>query len=90
MGIIIVTTMSFSDVVETIKGLSFTEKQELQTLLAQYLREEKREEIYKSYQESLDEEQENSLDFSADINELKQLIDIDAVLVDIGNHDQVY
>ena len=69
--------MSFSDVVETIKSLSFTEKQELQTLLAQYLREEKREEIYKNYQESLNEEQENSLDFSADINKLKQLINID-------------
>jgi len=69
--------MSFSDVFETIKSLSFTEKQELQTLLAQYLREEKREETYKNYQESLDEEKKDSLDFSADINELKQLIDID-------------
>ena len=69
--------MSFSDVVETIKSLSFAEKQELQALLDQYLREEKREEIYKNYQESQNEEQENSLDFSADINELKQLIDID-------------
>jgi len=69
--------MSFNDVVETIKSLSFTEKQELQALLAQYLREEKREEIYKNYHESLDEEQTDSLDFSSDINELKQLIDID-------------
>ncbi len=32
--------MSFSDVVETIKNLSFDEKQEIQALLAQYLREE--------------------------------------------------
>lgn len=69
--------MSFSDVVETIKNLSFEEKQEIQALLVQYLREEKREEIYNNYQKSLDEEREESLDFSSNINELKQLIDID-------------
>lgn len=69
--------MSFSDVVETIKNLSFEEKQEIQALLAQYLREEKREEIYSNYQKSLDEEREGSLDFSSDNNELKQLIDLD-------------
>ena len=69
--------MSFNDVVETIKNLSFAEKQEIQALLAQYLREEKREEIYNSYQESLREEQKESLNFSSDIDELKQLIDID-------------
>ena len=69
--------MSFNDVVETIKNLSFAEKQEIQALLTQYLREEKREEIYNSYQESLREEQKESLNFSSDIDELKQLIDID-------------
>lgn len=69
--------MSFSDVVETIKNLSFEEKQEIQALLAQYLREEKREEIYNSYQKSLDEEQKGRLVFSSEINELKQLIDLD-------------
>ena len=66
--------MIFSDVVETIKNLSFEEKQEIQALLAQYLREERREEIYNNYQASVFEEQNNELNFSSNIDELKQLI----------------
>ena len=65
--------MSFSDVVETIKNLSVAEKQEIQALLAQYLREERREEIYRNYQNSCLEEQQGELDFSSNIDELKQL-----------------
>ena len=67
--------MSFSDVVETIKNLSFEEKQEIQALLAQYLREERREKIYDNYQTSILEEQNNELNFSSNIDELKQLIE---------------
>ncbi len=67
--------MSFSDVVETIKNLSFEEKQEIQALLAQYLREERREAIYNNYQKSIDEEQQGELNFSSNIDELKQLIE---------------
>ena len=67
--------MSFSDVVETIKNLSFAEKQEIQALLAQYLREERREEIYSNYQKSCLEEQKKELNFSSNIDELKQLIE---------------
>ena len=51
--------MSFSDVVETIKNLSLEEKQEIQALLSQYLREERREEIYNNYQKSISEEQQS-------------------------------
>lgn len=67
--------MSFSDVVEAIKSLSFEEKQDIQTLLAQYLREERREELYNNYQMSSIEEQSGELKFSSNINELKQLIE---------------
>jgi len=66
--------MSFSDVVETIKNLSLSEKQEIQALLSQYLREERREEIYNNYQKSIREEQ-GELNFASDIDELKQLIE---------------
>jgi CRISPR/Cas system-associated protein Cas5 (RAMP superfamily) len=66
--------MSFSDVIETIKNLSFQEKKEIQALLAQYLREERREEIYDNYQKSISEEQKGELNFSSNIDELKQLI----------------
>ena len=50
--------MSFSDVVESLKSLSLAEKEEIQTLLAQYLREERRDEIYQNYLEYI------SLDFA--------------------------
>ena len=71
--------MRFSDVVETIKNLSLEEKQEIQALLSQYLREERREEIYNNYQKSISEEQQGELNFSSNV-----------VFVDIGNHDEVY
>ena len=67
--------MSFSDVVETIKNLSLEEKQEIQALLSQYLREERREEIYNNYQKSISEEQKGELNFALNIDELKQLIE---------------
>jgi CRISPR/Cas system-associated protein Cas5 (RAMP superfamily) len=67
--------MSFNDVVETIKSLSVEEKQEIQMLLAQYLREERREEMYNNYQQSRLEEQSGDLKFSSNLDELKQLIE---------------
>jgi len=67
--------MSFSDLVETIKSLSIEEKQEIQLLLSQYLREECREQIYENLKISQAEEQNGKLKFSNNINELKQLIE---------------
>ena len=67
--------MSFSDVVEAIKELSTEEKQEIQLLLNQYLREEHREEIYQNFQSARKEQQNNRLQFSSDINELQQMLD---------------
>jgi hypothetical protein len=67
--------MSFSDVVETIKTLSLEEKQEIQALLSQYLREERREEIDNNYQKSISEEIQGQLKFSSNIDQLKQLIE---------------
>ena len=67
--------MSFNDVVEAIRNFSLEEKQEIQNLLTQYLREGRREELYQSYQTSLLEGQNGELKFSSNINELKQLIE---------------
>jgi hypothetical protein len=67
--------MSFSDVVEAIKSLSTEEKQEIQLLLRQYLREERREEIYENFQTARVEEQNGELKFSSEINALRQLIE---------------
>jgi len=67
--------MNFSDVVEVIKSLSADEKQEIQLLLKQYLREERREEISDNFKSAQIEQQKGSLKFSANINELRQLIE---------------
>ena len=67
--------MSFSDLVEAIKELSTEEKQELQLLLEQYLREERREQMYQNFQAARIEQQKGELKFSSNINELKQLME---------------
>jgi alpha-ketoglutarate-dependent taurine dioxygenase len=67
--------MSFRDVVEAIQSLSTEEKQEIQLLLKQYLREERREKIYENFQTARVEEQNGELKFSSNINALRQLIE---------------
>jgi len=67
--------MVFSDVVEIIKNLSTDEKREIQLLLQQYLREERREEMYANFEVAQAEQQNGELTFSSDINELRQLIE---------------
>lgn len=67
--------MSFSDVVEAIKELSIEEKQQIQQLLKQYLREERRVEIYKNFQAAQREEKNGELKFSSNLDELKQFIE---------------
>lgn len=67
--------MTFSDVVEAIKSLSVDEKHEIQLLLKQYLREERREEMYKNFSAAKQEQQKSELKFSSNITELKQLLE---------------
>ncbi len=57
--------MTFSDVVEAIKSLSAEEMQEIQLLLKQYLREERREEMYANFKSAEIEQQKGELKFSA-------------------------
>ena len=67
--------MTFNDVVEVIKGLSTDEKQEIQLLLNQYIREERRDRIYDNFKLAQVEQKKGELKFSSDINELRQLIE---------------
>lgn len=67
--------MSFSDVVEAIKSLSTDEKYEIQLLLTQYLREERRDEIYENFNAAQLEQQKGELKFSSNITELRQLLE---------------
>ena len=67
--------VSFVDVVENVKQLSFEEKQELKQLIDNYLNEERREEIYKNYQTSKQNLAEGKLQFSSDLEELEAILD---------------
>ncbi|AFZ04139.1 hypothetical protein [Calothrix sp. PCC 6303] len=67
--------MIFSDVVEVIKNLSTEEKHEIQLLLQQYLREERRDEIHDNFKSAQVEQHQGELKFSSNINELRQLIE---------------
>ncbi len=67
--------MNFSDVVEAIKSFSTDEKLEIQLLLQQYLREERRDEIYINFKSAQVEQQKGELKFSSNIQELRQLIE---------------
>jgi hypothetical protein len=71
----VLQAMTFRDVVEVIKNLSTDEKYEIQLLLKQYLREERRQEIYENFKAAQLEQQQGTLQFSANIDELKQLIE---------------
>jgi hypothetical protein len=67
--------MTFNDVVEGIKSLSTDEKEEIQSLLQQYLREERRDQIHENFQAAQKEQQQEKLKFSNQIDELRQLIE---------------
>jgi len=67
--------MTFSDVVEVIESLSTDEKGEIQLLLTQYLREERRDEIYENFSAAQIEQQEGELKFFPDVNELRRMIE---------------
>ncbi|APB33149.1 hypothetical protein GlitD10_0833 [Gloeomargarita lithophora Alchichica-D10] len=63
--------MLFSDVVESVKNLSLEEKQEIQLLLSQYLREE----ILKNFQSAKAEQERGELLFSSNVSQLRNMIE---------------
>lgn len=67
--------MTFSEVVESVKKLSFEEKEELKSLVEKYLVEEKREEVYQHYLISQNRQKEGKLTFSSDIDELMESLE---------------
>jgi hypothetical protein len=67
--------ITFNDVVEVIRNLSTDEKQEIQLLLNQYIREQRRDQIYDNFKSAQVEQQKGEMKFSSNINELRQLIE---------------
>jgi len=67
-------SQKYNTLVEEVKKLSVEEKEELKFLIEKYLVEERRDEIFKNYQESKKEIEEEQLEFSGDIKRLKELL----------------
>jgi len=65
---------NFARIVEDVKKLSYDDKEELKFLLDKYLIDERREEIYRSYNESLRDMKRGDLEFSDDINDLRKML----------------
>ena len=62
---------TFAAIIEEIKQLSHEEKKELLYITKQQLIEEERNRIYKEHQESMNELKKDKLDFSDDVDQLK-------------------
>ena len=67
--------MTFNNVVEAIQNLSIDEKEEIQLLLKQYIREERRNEIYDRFKSAKIEQEKGELKFSSNIDRLRELIE---------------
>jgi len=65
---------TFAAIVEEVQKLSAEEKEELQRLLAKYLVEARREEIYQNYLDSKKRAQHGELKFSNDVDELRKTL----------------
>lgn len=67
--------MTFSDLVNNVRNLTLNEKMEIKHILEKYIIEERRNEIHDSYLESKKEHKENQLNFSDNIDQLRNMID---------------
>ncbi|OHB92061.1 MAG: hypothetical protein A2Z57_11820 [Planctomycetes bacterium RIFCSPHIGHO2_12_39_6] len=67
-------SQKYNTLVEEVKKLSVEEKEELKFLIEKYLVEERRDEIFKNYQESKKEIEEEQLEFSGDMKRLKEML----------------
>ena len=67
-------SQKYNTLVEEVKKLSVEEKEELKFLIEKYLVEERRDEIFKNYQESKKEIEEKQLEFSGDTKTLKEML----------------
>jgi tRNA A22 N-methylase len=67
--------VTYNILIDEIKKLPLDEKEDLKILLDKYLIEEKRNNIYENYKESLSEVKEGKIKFSSNTDELKKSLD---------------
>lgn len=69
--------IGFSDITEAIKSLNYDDKIELNELLRHYLAEERREEIYKNYENSKNEISEGKVKYYSSQSDLRKALEND-------------
>ena len=67
--------MQFHLLVDEIRHLSLSEKEEIRSLLDKFLIEERRAEISSHHQQSLEELRRGDLEFSSDPDRLRQMLE---------------
>ena len=67
--------MHFHALVEEVQDLSLAEKQEVRTLFDRFVAEERREEMARSHEESLEELHRGRLEFTSDPSRLRRVLD---------------
>ncbi len=65
----------FANLIEEVKKMPYEDKEELKILIEKYLSEERRDEIYQNYNNSIQEFQSKKIKFSSDTNKLKGIIE---------------
>ena len=66
--------LQFKNIVETIYSLSLEERLELKNLLEHNIADARRNEMADNYKKSQEEFKSDSLEFSANINDLKKML----------------
>ncbi len=67
--------MHFHALVDEIQDLSLAEKQEVRTLLDRFVAEERRKEMARNHEESLEELRQDRLEFTSDPSRLRRMLD---------------
>ncbi len=67
--------MHFHALVDEIQDLSLAEKQEVRTLLDRFVAEERRGEMARNHEESLEELRQGRLEFTSDPSRLRRMLD---------------
>ncbi|MEK8015762.1 MAG: hypothetical protein VSS75_002760, partial [Candidatus Parabeggiatoa sp.] len=67
-------SVNFATVVEYDHDLSYHEKSQLRELLEKYLIEERREDIYQNYNLIQQQQRDNLLEFSSEMNRLEEML----------------
>lgn len=68
---------TLSEIIENIKNLNLDEIEEINHITGKYIIEKRRSEIHFNHQESLKEYNQDRLDFSSDLDELKSSLDLE-------------